>query len=414
MPRLEHQKSKILVILDIMKRTVGEENALSTNELIDMLRREYDIPCDRRTLSDDIKLLQQYINENDEYLFTVNSVRVKKENRYYSLPKRETAEFSNDDLISLITAVNNLPLTDDIDDDVKEQLLHKLIISGHPDEQERLREYSLEKPYVFDTVAAKILIDWIKTLTFIKDRTISDLIGTITRLADSDDITALSEDDKPEPQSEKKNSVNLNIYQFDDMFRAISEKKKLTFKYFSPDENRNKIYHHDGAEYCTEPIDLIPNDGHYYLICYDPKEGETNHESKTRTFRIDRMDTIKKTDEDISEDAREFGKKVRAVNSRTFRMFSGPVTEITLEFGNKFISAIFDAFGDNVKIKRINDELCSLTAEVQLSPPFYAWLFTFGDQIKIIGPQEVIDEYKEKCHNMINTYTPSEEPEEEE
>ena len=118
MPRLEHQKSKILVILDIMKRTVGEENALSTNELIDMLRREYDIPCDRRTLSDDIKLLQQYINENDEYLFTVNSVRVKKENRYYSLPKRETAEFSNDDLISLITAVNNLPLTDDIDDDV--------------------------------------------------------------------------------------------------------------------------------------------------------------------------------------------------------------------------------------------------------------------------------------------------------
>ena len=91
MPRLEHQKSKILVILDIMKRTVGEENALSTNELIDMLRREYDIPCDRRTLSDDIKLLQQYINENDEYLFTVNSVRVKKENRYYSLPKRETA-----------------------------------------------------------------------------------------------------------------------------------------------------------------------------------------------------------------------------------------------------------------------------------------------------------------------------------
>lgn len=32
MPRLEHQKSKILVILDIMKRTVGEENALSTND----------------------------------------------------------------------------------------------------------------------------------------------------------------------------------------------------------------------------------------------------------------------------------------------------------------------------------------------------------------------------------------------
>ena len=93
-------------------------------------------------------------------------------------------------------------------------------------------------------------------------------------------------------------------------------------------------------------------------------------------------------------------------------MYSGPAVDVTLEFGNKCISAIFDAFGDNADIKRVNDDLCRINTKVQLSPPFYAWLFMFNGSIRLVEPKEIIDDYTSFCQKAIAVYYSNTENEE--
>ena len=47
------------------------------------------------------------------------------------------------------------------------------------------------------------------------------------------------------------------------------------------------------------------------------------------------------------------------------------------------------------KIKKADDEHFHFTAEVSVSPTFFAWIFEFGGRIKILGPQHVRDGYRE-------------------
>ena len=61
MSRQKNQKVKIMVVFDILKNAIGKENALSTKALIEKLDSEYKIPCDRRTLADDVQCLQNIL-----------------------------------------------------------------------------------------------------------------------------------------------------------------------------------------------------------------------------------------------------------------------------------------------------------------------------------------------------------------
>ena len=70
-------------------------------------------------------------------------------------------------------------------------------------------------------------------------------------------------------------------------------------------------------------IDMVCNDGNYYLFCYHSEEEYENH---IKTFGIDRIDNITMSDEDISkegrtslrkarQDAEQWGKALHRVNA---------------------------------------------------------------------------------------------------
>ena len=81
MSRKKNQKEKILIIMDILKKAEGEDNAITTKEFCEMLA-EYDIPCDRRTLADDIRVLEAFLEENKEYGFVIKSKKCSRGNGY--------------------------------------------------------------------------------------------------------------------------------------------------------------------------------------------------------------------------------------------------------------------------------------------------------------------------------------------
>lgn len=60
MPKSDNQKLKILYIRDYLEKNSHEKRLVRASELIDMLQRNYNIACERKTIYSDIQALQDY------------------------------------------------------------------------------------------------------------------------------------------------------------------------------------------------------------------------------------------------------------------------------------------------------------------------------------------------------------------
>ena len=60
MPKSDNQKLKILYIRDYLEKNSHEKRLVRASELIDMLQRQHNISCDRKTIYSDIAALQDY------------------------------------------------------------------------------------------------------------------------------------------------------------------------------------------------------------------------------------------------------------------------------------------------------------------------------------------------------------------
>ena len=60
MPKSDNQKLKIFYILDYLQRNSHQDHPVRASELIDMLQRNYNIACERKTIYSDIQALQDY------------------------------------------------------------------------------------------------------------------------------------------------------------------------------------------------------------------------------------------------------------------------------------------------------------------------------------------------------------------
>ena len=63
-----------------------------------------------------------------------------------------------------------------------------------------------------------------------------------------------------------------------------------------------------------------------------------------------------------------------------------------------------DKFGEDVNIHRIKDSICSVTVEVQISPTFFGWVFQFAEDMKIIKPVSLVNEYRARCMKVFNEH----------
>ena len=60
MPKSDNQKLKIFYILDYLEKNSHQDHPVRAQELIDMLQRQHDIRCERKTIYSDIAALQDY------------------------------------------------------------------------------------------------------------------------------------------------------------------------------------------------------------------------------------------------------------------------------------------------------------------------------------------------------------------
>lgn len=205
----------------------------------------------------------------------------------------------------------------------------------------------------------------------------------------------------------KRNTLNFHTVKHinNEVFRniemieiALENKSCISFNYFHLDENCSKIYAHNKKLYKEEPIGLVLDNENYYLLCYRSEEEYVNH---IKTFRIDRIDNITLLDERINKNASNILRKSDNFKIQTFKMYSGKIKRVTLQFNPSLIEVVYDKFGYDVKIRR-NDEYCRVTVDVQISPTFWGWMLQFPTKMKIYEPEEIKIEYEAWVRSAVD------------
>ena len=184
-----------------------------------------------------------------------------------------------------------------------------------------------------------------------------------------------------------KNS-NESIYGMVDTINdAINKKRKIRFQYREYTGELKPCLRNDGEVYELSPYALYWNQDYYYVVGWSDK-----HENVS-SFRADRLVDPEITEEKAVKKPDDFD--IDDYSRRIFEMFDGEPTIVTLEVHNDFAKYIVDRFGADLNTTKVSDDYFRVEVEVSLSPTFYAWVFRFGGEIRILSPEKALEEMRE-------------------
>lgn len=245
----------------------------------------------------------------------------------------------------------------------------------------------------FSVPELKILIDAVQASSFITDKKTAEMIKKIADLGGSHRADILR--GNMVSFNTRKHSNESIYYNVDYLEDAILQQKKVIFRYFDLNEHGEKVYRRDGHHYVVEPIGLVFYEDNYYLMIYSSRHGNTAN------YRVDRMDAVEIIDEPVTEIALELRESIGSYTEQAFKMYGGEAVDITIQFDQKLIGVVYDKFGEDTKMIRLNADSCVATVKVRVSPTFWGWIFQFGKQMKITSPENMIEEYKNKAAMLI-------------
>jgi predicted DNA-binding transcriptional regulator YafY len=162
---------------------------------------------------------------------------------------------------------------------------------------------------------------------------------------------------------------------------------------------KEKVLRHNGECVVVSPWALTWDDENYYMIGYDHISGIVKH------YRVDKMLNIRLTEEkrDGADLFKDFD--MALYSKATFGMYGGKEQTVSLRCNNRLAGVMIDRFGTNLPFTNITDTHFEIRINVHTSPLFYSWLMSFGADITILSPGEVIDDYKALARAGLDRYT---------
>lgn len=240
----------------------------------------------------------------------------------------------------------------------------------------------------FEMPELKMLVDCVSASKFITEKKSERLIKKIESLASRHEAGKLQ---RQVYIADRIKVGNEEIYRsVDTLSEAINEKRKVSFRYFEYDVDKKRKYRNGGNEYIVSPYSLTVSDENYYLIAHYPKHEDLTH------FRVDRMSDIVIIDElqDNVESIMGESFSIGEYSRKLFSMFSGENSRVEILCENRMMNSVIDRFGKDVFVMKVDDEHFKVMVNVDLSPTFFAWIFTFGGKMKIVAPEEAKEQFQ--------------------
>ena len=268
-------------------------------------------------------------------------------------------------------------------------------------ERHNRKGYRIANPK-FEPHELRLMIDSVQSARFITETEAAAITSKIKDLAD---IYAKPSLERKAYVSERISNMKESVVSRTDIIHAaISLDAQIAFKYvhYNPSiRGDNKRYSRDGEPYKVSPFALYWNNGNYYLYAY------VSEKERFQFFRIDRMESIqlasgKREGHELFSDKTLKSKR----KAKVFDMYStGNEVNVTLRGINKVADQVIDAFGNKIMLMPDKKEgFFTVNVLVDVSPTFFAWLSTFGKQLKITAPKETKEEFAEFLHKALDQY----------
>lgn len=248
----------------------------------------------------------------------------------------------------------------------------------------------------FELAEVKLLIDAIQSSKFITQRKSRELIAKMKRFVSEHQAKQLQ---RQVFINDRVKAMNESVYyNIDDIHTAINENKKIRFKYYKWDISKMLVPRRKGELFLASPWALIWNDENYYMVAYDDWDGKIKH------YRVDKMMKIS-----LAEEKRE-GKSIfknfdmAAYSKSVFGMYGGNKTLVKIRFANDLCGVFLDRFGKEISFRPAGDGYSELSVEVNISPQFFGWIFSLGKEVRIVGPQEVVEKMKDAAKAVLENH----------
>ncbi|MGN0242569.1 MAG: helix-turn-helix transcriptional regulator [Lachnospiraceae bacterium] len=248
----------------------------------------------------------------------------------------------------------------------------------------------------FELPELKLLVDAIQSSKFITERKSNALIKKLEKLVSQYDAQKLQ---RQVFVSGRIKTMNESIYYtVDAIHNAISENKKIKFQYFQWNVKKEMELRHGGVYYHISPWGLSWDDENYYLVGYDSEADCMKH------YRVDKMLHIQMSDE--KREGKENFKKLDMADytKKSFGMYGGKEQSVKLLVENDFAGVIIDRFGKDSMMIPVDDEHFTVNVDVRVSGPFFGWVFSLGEGVKIVGPDEVVEQMRRETKRLLRQY----------
>ena len=245
----------------------------------------------------------------------------------------------------------------------------------------------------FELAEVKLLIDAIQSSKFITQTKSRELITKIKSFVSEHQAKQLQ---RQVYINDRVKTMNESVYyNVDDIHTAINQNKKIRFKYFKWDINKKLVPRHNGDWFIVSPWALTWDDENYYMVAFDDLDKKIKH------YRVDKMMHISVEEEKRSgkEVFRNFD--MAEYSKATFGMYQGTKTKVKIRFANYMCGVFIDRFGKDISIRKVDAEHSEINVNVNVSPQFFGWIFSLGKDVKVVGPEEVVEELRAKTEEFL-------------
>ena len=248
----------------------------------------------------------------------------------------------------------------------------------------------------FELAEVKLLIDAVQSAKFITQKKSKLLISKVKNFVSEHQAKQLQ---RQIVINDRVKTMNESVYyNVDDIHTAINQNRKIKFKYYKWDIDKKLVERHGGSYFFVSPWALLWDDENYYMIAFDDWDKKIKH------YRVDKMMYIEVGNDERAgkEEFKNFD--MAKYSKATFGMYHGEKTKVCIKFVNHMCGVFIDRFGKDTLFRKIDENHSELIADINVSPQFFGWIFSLGNDVEIVSPKEVVNELREYTKKFITKY----------
>jgi hypothetical protein len=248
----------------------------------------------------------------------------------------------------------------------------------------------------FELAEVKLLIDAVQSAKFITQKKSKLLISKVKKFVSEHQAKQLQ---RQIVINDRVKTMNESVYyNMDDIHTAINQNRKIKFKYYKWDIDKKLVERHGGIYFVVSPWALLWDDENYYMIAFDDWDNKIKH------YRVDKMMYIEvgKDERAGKEEFKNFD--MAKYSKATFGMYHGDKTKVCIKFTNHMCGVFIDRFGKDTIFRKTDENHSELVVDINVSPQFFGWIFSLGNDVEIVSPKEVVNELREYTKKFMLKY----------